>query len=261
MGDLLLCDRLYSISSVVNILATLMKATLTIQDLALIFTVQRQDPTILSSEFLSHSGIVPSEWEVAQRPIRTPQSSQVRYQNGIKIAAVPNQVVFAQSLTGNTGIEIPGVAQRYIEVLRNNVYRGVDINIRGYVPFVGNNKNAVRDYLFSHILAQGTWQDFGTAPVQASLNLSYKLEKGQLNLSINEATLQLPEQQPFPVMLLIGNFTYALAGVSEVEKLHLLSEIISNWQQDVETFKTLITEKFLDATVPAELPGLFATAQ
>jgi hypothetical protein len=255
------CDRLSSIDAVIKRLTTPMKTTLTLQDLALIVSVQRQDPTILSPEFLSESGIVPAEWVVAPRATHTPQSSQVRYQNGIKIAATPNQSIFAQSLTGTTGVEIPGITQRYLEVLRNNIYRGVDINLRAYVSFEGNKKTAVRDHIFSHLLAQGPWQDFGVAPVQASLNLTYTLEKGQLNLSINEVNLQLPEQQPFPVMLLIGNFTYPLTSVPESEKLQALSEIISNWQQAVETFKTLVTERFLGTVVPTELPSLFATAQ
>jgi hypothetical protein len=238
-----------------------MKASLTVQDIAFVFAVQRQDPTLLTPEFLAYSGIVPAEWEVAQQPIRTQQAAQVRYQNGATIVAYPNQVVFAQSLAEDTAVEIPGVAQRYAEVLRNMVYQSVGINVRGYVPFAGENTDAARDYMFSNLLAKGAWQEFGTAPVQASLNLNYKLEKGQLNLSINEATLQLPEQQPFPVMLFVGNFNYALSEESDAEKLHALADAVSAWENNVETFKTLISEKFLGSAAPAALPSMFATAQ
>jgi hypothetical protein len=231
------------------------------RDIALVFAVQRQDPTLLSPEFLTYSGIVPAEWEVAQQPIRTQQASQVRYQNGATIVAYPNQVIFSQLLAEDTVVEIPGVAQRYAEVLRNMVYQGVGINVRGYVPFASENTDAARDYMFNNLLAKGDWQEFGTAPIQASLNLNYKLEKGQLNLSINEATLQLPEQQPFPVMLFVGNFNYALSDESEAQKLHALADAVSSWQADVDTFKTLISEKFLGPAASAALPGLFATAQ
>jgi hypothetical protein len=234
-----------------------MKATLTVQDLALVFAIQHQDPTLLSPEFLTYSGIVPAGWEVAQQPIRTQQASQVRYQNGVSIIAYPSQVVFAQSFVEDAEIAIPGVAQRYAEVLRNMVYQGVGINIRGYVPFAGGNMDAAREYMFGNLLAKGSWQEFGTAPAQASLSLNYKLERCQLNLSINEAALQLPEQQPFPVVLFVGNFNYALTGESEAEKLHTVANVVAQWQSDVETFKSLVSEKFLSESAP-ELPKLLA---
>ncbi|NJM66105.1 MAG: hypothetical protein HC851_10830 [Acaryochloris sp. RU_4_1] len=238
-----------------------MNTALTVQDLALVFAVQRQDPTLLSPEFLSYSGIVRAEWEVAQQPIRTQQASQVRYQNGATIVAYPNQVVFAQSLNEESAVEIPGVAQRYAEVLRNMVFQSVGINVRGYVPFAGGETDAAREYLFNQLLAKGSWQEFGTEPVQAALNLSYKLERAQLNLSINEATLQLPEEQPFPVLLFVGNFNYPLKGESDAEKLHELAEVVSQWQGDLQTFKSLISEKFLGTAAPEALPSVFATAE
>jgi hypothetical protein len=239
-----------------------MKTSLTVQDLAIVFAVQRQDPTLLSPEFLRYSGIVPTEWEVAQQPVRTQQAAQVRFENGVTILAYPNQVVFAQSLAAESeSVEIASIAQRYSEVLRNMVYQGVGINLRGYVPFAGEDKGAARRFMFDSLLAQGDWQNFGQAPVKASLNLNYQLERCQLGLSINEAALQLPESESFPVMLFAGNFNYAVAGESEAERLQSVSAAVSNWQQDVKTFEELVSQKFLKATEPEVLPNLFATAQ
>jgi hypothetical protein len=239
-----------------------MKASLTVQDLAVVFAVQRQDPTLLSPEFLRYSGIVPTEWEVAQQPVRTQQAAQVRFENGVTIVAYPNQVVFAQSLAAESeSVEIASIAQRYSEVLRNMVYQGVGINLRGYVPFAGEDKGAARQFMFDSLLAQGDWQNFGVAPVQASLNLNYQLERCQLGLSVNEAALQLPESESFPVLLFVGNFNYAITGESEAERLQSVSAAVSNWQQDVKTFEELVSQKFLKATEPEVLPNLFATAQ
>jgi hypothetical protein len=239
-----------------------MNVSLTVQDLAIVFAVERQDPTLLSADFLRYSDIVPTEWEVAQQPVRTQQAAQVRFENGVTIVAYPNQVVFAQSLaTENDSVEIASVAQRYSEVLRNMVYQGVGINVRGYVPFAGEEKGAARQFMFDSLLVQGDWQNFGEAPVQASLNLNYQLEHCQLSLSVNEAALQLPESESFPVLLFAGNFNYALAGSSETERLHSLTAAISNWQKDLKTFEELVCQKFLSVAEPEILPNLFATAQ
>jgi hypothetical protein len=239
-----------------------MTASLTVQDLAIVFAVERQDPTLLSPEFLRYSGIVPTEWEVAQQPVRTPQAAQVRFENGVTIVAYPNQVVFAQSLAAaQESVEIPAIAQRYSEVLRNMTYQGVGINVRGYVPFAGQGQDAAHQFLFDSLLAKGDWQNFGEAPVQAFLNLNYQLEHCQLGLSVNEAALQLPETESFPILLFAGNFNYALAGSSEIERLHSLTAAVSNWQQDLRTFEELVCQKFLSVAEPEILPNLFATAQ
>jgi hypothetical protein len=243
-----------------NILLTKMKASLTVQDLALVFAIQRQNPTHLSPEFLTHSGIVPGEWKVAQQPVCTQQASLVRYQNGVTIVAHPNKVVFAQSLAEDTAIEIPGVAQHYAKVLHNRLYQGVEIYVRAYVPFAGENTNAAREYLCSNLLAKGSWKEFGTAPVEASLNLKYTLERSQLNLAIQEAALQLPEQQRFPIVLFVGSFSHSYSSQSDAEKLQELTYIVAHWQNDVEIFKSLVSEKFLGTEAPV-LPSLFATAQ
>jgi hypothetical protein len=251
----------YSVCSVINILLIKMKASLTLQDLALVFAIQRQDPTLITPESLSKNGIVPVEWGIAQQPVRTPQAALVRYQNGISIAAHPNKVVFVQSLADDRAIEIPGVAQRYAQVLQNLSYQGVGSYIRAYIPFASEEKNAAQEYLTSHFLAKGSWQSFGTAPVEASLNLKYTLEHSQLNLSIQEAALQHPKQQRFPVILFVGSFSHSLSGQSATEKLQKLTDVVAHWQSDVEIFKSLVSEKFLGAEAPPVLPSLFATAQ
>jgi hypothetical protein len=239
-----------------------MNVSLAVQDLAIVYAVERQDPTLLSPDFLRYSGIVPTDWEVAQQPVRTQQAAQVRFENGVTIVAYPNQVVFAQSLaTTQESVEIPAVAQRFSEVLRNMVYQGVGINLRGYVPFAGEGTGTARQFMFDSLLAPGDWQNFGEAPVQASLNLNYQLERCQLGLSINEAVIQLPEQQSFPVLLFAGNFNYLLPRESEAERLQSVSVAVSHWQEDIETFKKLVSEKFLSAAEPEILPTLFATAQ
>ena len=210
-------------------------------------------------ESLVQNGIVPAEWEMLQ-PVRTPQASLVRYQNGVTIVAHPNKVVFAQSLTTETAIETPQVAQRYAQTMPDVNYQGVGIYVRAYVPFPGENQHAAREYLCRNVLAKGTWEGVGTAPVEASLNLKYTLEHSYLELSIQEAALQLPGQQRCPIVLFVGNFSHPLSGQSSTEKLQSLTQIVAQWQNDVEQFKSLVSEKFLGAG-NSTLPNLFATAR
>jgi hypothetical protein len=46
-----------------------MTPTVTIQELALALTAKNHSPTLLNSDFLKYSGIVPPDWELA-RPLQ-----------------------------------------------------------------------------------------------------------------------------------------------------------------------------------------------
>jgi hypothetical protein len=45
-----------------------MTPTVTIQELALALTAKNYSPTLLNSDFLKYSGIVPPDWELARPP-------------------------------------------------------------------------------------------------------------------------------------------------------------------------------------------------
>jgi hypothetical protein len=48
------------------------------------------------------------------------------------------------------------------------------------------------------------------------------LERGELNLSVAEALLQLQDAEPTPAVLFSGSFQYEIAGELEGEKLQHL---------------------------------------
>ena len=220
-----------------------MNHTLEIQELALVLAVKRQDPTLLNPEFLHYSGIIPEAWELAQQPVRNPQGAQVSFQNGINIIAYPNQTTFVESLQdkATSEIQIASVAQRYTEILRNMDYQAVGVNFRGLITFPGNGEGA-HDYLFNTLLAPGPWQQQGTAPVRAGLNLMYTFEDNRLNLGIQEAALQLPEGEQVPILMFTGNFEADLREVDAAERLARVQNLVGNWPSNLETYRTVVQQ-------------------
>ncbi|MGR3278197.1 hypothetical protein ACSYAD_24180 [Acaryochloris marina NIES-2412] len=224
-----------------------MQKTLEIQELALVLAVKRQDPTLLNPEFLHYSGIIPEAWELAQQPVRQPQGSQVSFQNGVNIVAHPNQTVFVESLRDKAEdeIQIAGVAQRFSEILRNIEYQAVGVNFRGHVTFTGGAESA-HDYLFNTLLAPGPWQQQGTAPVRAGLNLMYTFEDNRLNLGVQEAALQLPEGEQVPILMFTGNFETDLREVAAADRLGQVQQLVGNWPSNLGNYRTVV-EQFLTA--------------
>jgi len=150
-----------------------MTPKITIQELALALTVKNHSPTLLNSDFLKHSGIVPPDWEVARPPIFSPQISQVAFTNGINIVAQSNAITFIESLSTKPleDTKIPAVIRTYFEALPRTDYQTFSINPRSFVTFEEGDENAASEYITSTLLSKGTWSDVGKDPVKAAVNL------------------------------------------------------------------------------------------
>lgn len=226
-----------------------MNQTLDIQDFSIVLAIKNQNPTIVTPDFLKGSGVIPGDWELARPPVLSTQTTQIIFKNGIKIDAQLGSISFSQGLDSPQrqelkDIEIPDMARRYTASLPNLEYRGVGINPRRFVTF-GDGVNQAHKYITETILSRGSWQDFGTSPMQVGVNLVYRLEGCQLRLGINEAQLQTPEREAIPAVVFTGNFHYDLTGESGGERLGNLQQILNNWQKDFLIYRELIDSKFL----------------
>jgi hypothetical protein len=238
-----------------------MTTSLVVQELVIVIAAKNLNPIVLTPEFLKYSGIVPAEWELARQPMCTQQGSQVTFTNGISIVAQPQRVMFAEAIDGKVAAEvaIPSIARKYVQTLPNLDYQAIGLNPRGYVTF-DSEPGAARKYISEKLLSAGEWQEVGTAPVRATINLAYTLERGVFNLSVNEAALRQPDETLTPIILFSGNFSYEMASLSGNEKLESLCQALNNWQADLETYQDIVNTKFLAVATEnkAIVPDLFA---
>jgi hypothetical protein len=77
----------------------------------------------------------------------------------------------------------------------------------------------------------------------------YSLERGELNLSVAEALLQLQDAEPTPAILFSGSFQYEIAGELEGETLQHLYKLLDNWQPDLEAYREIVNKQFLEQEV------------
>ncbi|MDJ0696234.1 MAG: hypothetical protein QNJ49_17010 [Mastigocoleus sp. MO_167.B18] len=83
--------------------------------------------------------------------------------------------------------------------------------------------------------------------MKVALQLAHKLERGVLNLGINQGRLNSPENQLLPIVFFAGNFKfkYHIIETKQQERLKDVTQLIQNWQSDLETFQKLVNQKFL----------------
>jgi hypothetical protein len=222
-----------------------------LQELALVIAVKEIDPTLITPEFLKYSQVVPADWEVAGQPIRNFQGSQVTFQNGVSVIAQPQRISFAE-LTADKETDAlisARLAVKLVDVLPSLSYVGVGINLRGYIDF-GSDTRQARDFIFQNLLAPGAWKQLGNAPVQAGINLGYTFDDRRLNLTINEATLQTPDNKVSAIALFNGNFDYDVATtIAPAAHTQRIKQIVSNWQRDLELYKEVVGQFMLTDSI------------
>lgn len=226
-----------------------MSQTLITQEFGIIIAAKNHKPTILNPDFLKYSGIVPTEWELARQPIYTQSVSQVAFTNGIVIIAEPTRVMFIEAIENKPveEIAVAAIAKKYVEALPNVEYEAVGINPRGYVAFE-KDIDAARLFITETLLSAGSWQEAGTSPVRATLNLAYTLERGPFYLSVNEAALRNPDETSTPIVLFSGSFSYEVKSETPVERKNSIHQGIDNWQADLLAYQEIISNKFLGKT-------------
>lgn len=217
-----------------------------IQEISIILAANNLTPTLLSLDFLRGSGIVPEDWELSQAPTFSTRASQVVFQNGVSLTAQPGNIMISESFGGEIPetFRVAEVARQYIASLSNLEYRAIAINPRRFVTLDESSENA-NEYITKHLLAPGSWQDVGSTPVQATINLNYTLEDRPLRLSISEANLQAADQEAVQAIVFTGSFSYELVEETREGRLEKLNQTLDNLFKDFKDYREIIDTKFL----------------
>jgi hypothetical protein len=228
-----------------------MTNSLQISEIAVSIVAKNLNPAVLNPDFLKYTGIIPADWELANQPVYNNNLVQLIYKNGVGIIVQPNRLNVLEMIGPKTPVEIQvaAVASQLIEKLSQIEYQAVGINPKGFVGFA--SAEDAYHYICGKLLSPGSWQEFGGSKVNASLELSYPLKRGVLNLAINQVNVQSGEQVT-PAILFSGNLNYPLLGNTITEKIQDLQQVIGNWQNDVKTFQELLLEKFLPLSSPVQ---------
>ncbi len=216
------------------------------QEVAFILVADDLNPGMLNLDFLKLSGIVPTDWEVTQAPSVGPGLAQFNFTNGVNLVAQPRSATFLEALADKSpqDLQAPRLARRYLDKLPHGNYRGLTITPRLLLGFPAH-EDAARRFITERLLAPGPWQDIGRAPLRASLTLNYQLPHCAFSVAINEVRLQQTADQSIAALLFAGSFNYGLEAGEPAAKLQALHQWLANWHGDLETFQTLISQRFL----------------
>jgi len=217
-----------------------------IQEISIAIVANDFSASIINLNFLQISGIIPKDWQLARDPIVNQNYTQLVFQNKVNIVGQQNMVTFIENIGTDEFKEllIADVAKKFTQALPNANYQTVSFTPKSVIPMTGG-KDAARKYITSTLLSPGSWQEIGRAPLQASLNLAYELDLCQLNISINEANIQMPDQTTIAGVLFSGSFNYNVAKEDPSIRLAQLHKYIEHWDLDLAIFRDMIEQRFL----------------
>jgi hypothetical protein len=221
-----------------------MNQVLRIQEISIAIAISKQNPTIVTEDFLKSSNIVPNDWQVARPPVLTQMGARINFQNGISLVAQPDRLIIAEKVNHKSpdNLSIENVARQYVKVLSQLNYQQIRTILRGHLPFGKENVNAGKNYIFQKLLSPEIQKE-ENQPLQAGIQLIYRLNEAQFSLEINEAGL-IVEKSIEPVVVFSGSFVRNLKA-KEGDKLSTIETIIGNLSQDRDTYLNLIETQFL----------------
>lgn len=214
-----------------------------------VLVVDKHNPILLNPEFLKAEGIIPSNWELTGPPTYIQGTALIGFQNGIYIAHQGSVIAFFEDTRTKQlqNIELPQIVQNYIEVFPQENYQAVGLNLEGNTTF--NIQQEARTYLLETLQNPNYWQRDNENIVQAIVNFIYKIDRGQLTLTVRNTELKRSAEESIPVILFAANFNRDVAGVPDKDRFDILSQIIRNWQTDIDTYHEIVNNRFLSKKV------------
>ena len=207
-----------------------------LKEISVVLAAENNNPSILNADFLRFNNIVPKDWQLKEPPVCVFPFAQVVFDNGIKITSQLEKVVFLEELTDDyTGeIRVASLACRYVEQVPHVPYTGVGVNPRGHI--IVDDPEKAKTFIQERFILPKTWAKFRESLVNATVNLTYKLEQSQFNISIQPATIRDTKA----VVLFTGNFHHDITAIAKDDKISTLCNIVMDWQNDLRIFEEYI---------------------
>ncbi len=223
-----------------------MRREVELRELTVTIVAKNHNPSILNPDFLRLNHIVSEEWELAEPPVNVELIAQVKYKNGIGIAAQLDKITFFERVGGTTihELRLPQIAKSYVGTLPHVDYRAVGINPKGLV--IADSDDEARHFVAERLIADGPWKSFGDRPPVVKADFVYSIGEATLNLAVGSGTSsEGPEATGISNVVFAGNFHREIGGENPSERMRNLLGIIDIWKEDIEAFTQLVNSHFL----------------
>ena len=206
-------------------------------EVAVVLVAQSNNPSIINPDFLRHNEIVNADLSLQGNPISSQLFSQVTFERGIIVQALPDRVTFQQ--TGDSlapeDILCPEIAKRYVEKVPHVPYSAIGINPKGYRYLSAEVPEKV-----SNILIENAEMSFKDVTPEVHLKTIYQYDTRKIVLDIAETTKKNDDPE-IPIMLFQANIHRDIPSTTnQQDRIKTISEILTSWKDDLSDFDALV---------------------
>ena len=207
-------------------------------EVAVVLAAQSNNPSIINPDFLRNNKIVDADLSIQGDPISSPLFSQVTFERGIVVNALPDRVSFQQ--TGDSlasgDILCPEIAKRYVEKVPHVPYSAIGINPKGYRYLSDEVEEKV-----SNILIKSAKLSFRDVTPEVHLKTIYQYDTRKIVLDIAEATMKKNNEPEIPIILFQANIHRDIPStIEQQERIKKIADILTSWEDDLSDFNALV---------------------
>ena len=209
-----------------------------LSEVAIVLVAQSNNPSIINPDFLRHNEIVNTDLALQGDPITSPLFSQVTFERGIVVQALPDRVTVLQ--TGDSlapeDILCPEIAKRYVEKVPHVPYSAIGINPKGYRYLSAEFPEKV-----SNILIKSEEMSFRDVTPEVHLKTIYQYDTRKIVLDIAETTKIKNDDPEVPIMLFQANIHRDIPStMNQQGRIKTISDILKSWKDDLSDFDALV---------------------
>ena len=211
---------------------------------SVVIVANSNNPTILNQDFLYHNGIVPKDWTLEEKfpPIVTPAVSQITFNNGFKVMAEPNRLLFEQftNQIKKADITCADIAKRYLLTVPHVSYTAIGINPKGFRILENRPSETISDLL----IKKGEWMNFKDVSPSFQLKAVYQYNDKTVTLDIVENFIEEENSVKVPTMEFYANIHRDISDETNQQmRINRLTSILDSYNQDISDFY-LLAERF-----------------
>ncbi|MCY3826844.1 MAG: hypothetical protein OXG10_05635 [Candidatus Dadabacteria bacterium] len=212
--------------------------------ISVVIVANSNNPTILNQDFLYHNGIVPKDWTLEKNmpPVMTPAVSQITFENGFKVIAELNRILFEQFTVPlkEEDIVCADIAKRYLRTVPHVPYTAVGINLHGYRTYQKQASETVSDLL----IKKGGWMNFREAAPSFQVKAVYGYEDKTITLDIAENFIKEKDAKEVPAVVFNANIHRDISDETNQQmRVSKLVSILDSCNKDISDF-CLLTKEF-----------------
>ena len=207
-------------------------------EVAVVLVAQSNNPSIINPDFLRHNEIVNADLALQGDPITSPLFSQVTFERGIVVNALPDRVSFQQTGDFLTTEDIlcPEIAKRYVEKVPHVPYSAIGINPKCY-----RYSSAEVPEKVSNILIKSEDMSFKDVTPEVHLKTIYQYDTKKIALDIAEATMEKNNTPEVPIILFQANIHRDIPStMNQQDRIKTISDILASWENDLSDFDALV---------------------